>query len=216
MPELDFESAIKTNWIRLGTLEMEATGDRIIVVQDEFRSGMECIVCKGKDIRSLEGGEAGRTVSVVECDGCKGKGTITREGVRADEIHVLKCSQCGGKGWTPCPACEGKGGIIVFAQQDEKRPTTGTIVSVGWKLNPKNWYARLRRWLVGATMYRRGESVIYPSFAGHFWELEAVDENGEDVRVTIGVLREDEIITRVRGHLELRRVKKSVALHTAA
>jgi len=68
----------------------------------------------------------------------------------------------------------------------------------------------------GSKKYRRGESIIYPSFAGHFWELEAVDIYGNDVHVVVGVLREDEIITRVRGHLELRRVKKSAALHTAA
>jgi hypothetical protein len=233
MPELDFKSAIETNWIKLGTLEMEATGDRVIVVQDEFRSGMECVVCRGKNIRPLEGGEAGKTVSAVECQECHGKGSITkdREGL---EPLIVRCNWCKGKGWVPCPACEGKGGIVVFAQQDEKSPTTGTIVSVGEKIfcarcegvgfvmepiSKSEMHKQTCTWCNGtggSKKYRRGEAIIYPSFAGHFWELEAVDVYGNDVHVVVGVLREDEIITRVRGHLELRRVKKSVALHTAA
>ena len=167
-------------------------------------------------------------MSAVECQECHGKGSITkdREGL---EPLIVRCNWCKGKGWVPCPACEGKRGIVVFAQQDEKSPTTGTIVSVGEKIfcancNGTGLISRDADTIVcswcsgtgGSKKYRRGESIIYPSFAGHFWELEAVDIYGNDVHVVVGVLREDEIITRVRGHLELRRVKKSVALHTAA
>ena len=39
MPELDFQSAIETNVIKLGTLEMEAVWDQVIVVQDDFQFG---------------------------------------------------------------------------------------------------------------------------------------------------------------------------------
>lgn len=209
MPELDFQSALQTNWIKLGTLEMEATGSKLIVVQDEFHSGYECTTCRGQNVKSIEGGEAGRTASTITCTDCGGLG----------ESRIVKgavCKVCHGAGWIICPDCKGKGGVIVFSQDSERRPTTGTVVSVGWRLDPKNWYARFSRWFTGAGTYKRGDSVIYPSFAGDFFDLEAVDVEGNDVTVTIGILTEQDIIARVRGHLELRRVKGRKALHTAA
>jgi co-chaperonin GroES (HSP10) len=193
MPELDFESAIQTNWIKLGTLEMEATGSKLIVVQDEFHSGYECTTCRGQNVRSIESGEAGRTASTVTCPDCNGNGM-------GRIVTGSKCKECQGAGWIVCPDCGGKGGVIVFSQDSERRPTTGTIVSIGEKI----------------VNYKRGDSVIYPSFAGDFFDLEAVDVNGNEVKVTIGILGEQEIIARVRGHLELRRVKGRKALHTAA
>jgi len=195
--ELDFESAIQSNWIKLGTLEMEAAGDRVIVVQDEFRSGYECLRCRAQDIRMLD---QLHQASVIVCPDCAGLGSQLSTVVSGAK---KTCAPCDGRGWVVCPDCAGTGaagGGISHAQESEKRPTTGTIVSKGWKV----------------THYERGESVIYPSFAGHFWDLSAVDLEGKPVDVTLGVLREDEIIARVKGHLELRRVKRSTALHTAA
>jgi DnaJ-class molecular chaperone len=196
MPELDFRSALETNWIKLGTLEMEATGSKVIVVQDEFRSGYECLTCRAKDIRMVS---QTRQASVVKCNECGGTGKQT------SVVQAAKrtCNNCEGKGWHICPDCSGTGtadGGLAHAQDSERRPTTGTIVSVGDSV----------------TKYKRGDSVIYPSFAGDFFDLEAVDVNGVDVKVTIGILGENEIIARVRGHLELRRVKGRKALHTAA
>lgn len=217
MPEIDLASAIQTNWIKLGTLEMEATGSKLIVVQDEFHSGYECTTCGAKDIRMISQSEQR---SVVVCSECGGKGYHDKMMIdQGDEYVKFKCSHCEGKGWLVCPACNGTGtyeGGLAHSQDSERRPTTGTIVSVGWMLDPSNWYARLRRWFKGAVTYRRGDSVIYPSFAGDFFDLEAADVNGNDVKVTIGILSETDVIARVRGHLELRRVKSRKALHTAA
>lgn len=200
MPEIDLQSAIETNWIKLGTIEMEAMWDRVIVVQDDFQFGTECTHCGAKDIRMISQTEQR---SVIICPDCLGVGTIHRESYGAKEGITKKCSGCEGRGWVICPACNGtgtEGGAIAHPQDREQRPTTGTIVSIGEKI----------------LKFKRGESVIYPSFAGHFWDLEAKDVHGRDVKVSIGVLREDEIICRVRGHLELRRMKSSKALHTAA
>ena len=196
MPELDFASALETNWIKLGTLEMEAAGDRLIVVQDDFKSGYECLRCQARDIRMLD---QLHQASVITCSECAGLGK--QSSIVEGAWHT--CSVCNGRGWHVCPDCNGTGtagGGIAHAQESERRPTTGLVVSTGWKVEH----------------YKRGEAVIYPSFAGHFWDLEAVDLDGNPVAVTIGILREDEIIARVKGHLELRRVKKSTALHTAA
>jgi co-chaperonin GroES (HSP10) len=197
MPEIDLQAAIATNWIKLGTLEMEATGDRVIVVQDDFKFGTECTTCGARDIRMISQTEQR---SVIECPDCQGTKWVHKAG--SDKIMV-KCVGCEARGWIICPDCSGTGteaGLIAHPQDREQRPTTGAIVSVGERVSK----------------FKRGDSVIYPSFAGHFWDLAAVDVNGNDVKVTIGVLREDEIIARVKGHLELRRVKRSAALHTAA
>lgn len=197
MPEIDLKSALETNWIKMGTLELEAMWDRVIVVQDDFVFGTECLRCKAKDIRMIS---QTRQASVVGCPDCAGTGKVAKVG-HAD-IQV-RCVECEGKGWVICPDCKGTGseeGLIAHPQDREQRPTTGTIVSIGNKVEK----------------FKRGESVIYPSFAGHFWNLEGVDVNGDTVEVAIGVLREEEIICRVKGHLELRRVKRSQARGAAA
>jgi hypothetical protein len=59
---------------------------------------------------------------------------------------------------------------------------------------------------------KRGESVIYTSFSGHVYDLELP---GDEV-VVIRVIQESDILAKVSGHLELRRVKKSVAVGSAA
>lgn len=190
MPELDFQSALDTNWIVLGSLSMEAVGDRVIVIQDDFKFGTECTVCGAKDIRMISQTEQR---SVVTCEDCAGSRVFNGK----------KCATCDGLGWHICRACNGsgtEGGAIAHPKDRERRPTTGIIVSKGWRVEH----------------YNRGESVIYPSHAGHAFDLEAVDTQGNDIQVSIVILREDEIITRVKGHLELRRMKKSSALHTAA
>lgn len=215
MPEIDFAGAIESNWIKLGTLEMEAVGDRMIVVQDDFRFGTECTVCGARDIRMISQTEQR---SVVACEDCGGRGNIVRDnatGVRvsnpsAEQLSSVhsglvskKCSTCDGNGWHVCEACNGTGteaGLIAHPKDREQRPTTGTIVSVGDRV----------------TKFKRGDSIIYPSFVGHFWQLNAVDIEGNDVQVEVGVMREEEAIARVKGHLELRRVKSSKALGTAA
>ena len=228
MPELDFRSALETNWIKLGTLEMEATGSKLIVVQDEFRFGTECTACGAKDIRMISQTEQR---SVVECKDCGGSGKVGKVG---NELLKVRCQSCEGRGWKVCPECKGTGaedGLIAHPQDRERRPTTGTVVSVGDQIEcpdckgvgstplegssiPEVCYRCAGRG--GSKKFRRGDSVIYPSFAGDFFDLEAKDVSGNDVQVTIGILGENEIIARVRGHLELRRVKSRKALHTAA
>src|SRR5215472_3883130 len=98
MPELDFASAIETNWIKLGTMEMEASGDRVIVVQDEFRSGYECVRCRARDIRMIS---QDQQRSVIVCDDCVGTGR--QKSVVAGATRV--CQTCSGRGWIVCPDC---------------------------------------------------------------------------------------------------------------
>jgi co-chaperonin GroES (HSP10) len=174
MPEIHTD--VTSNILKLGTLELEAHADRIVVIQDPFVSGYECTHCGGKQ--------------KIACDNCESGVTSTNK----------KCSQCAGSGKIVCPKCEGKGGLLVVPEASERRPTTGTIVSTGFSVEH----------------FKRGESVIYPSFSGHAFDIQAEDIRGQEVIVTICILRESEVLARVRGHLELRRVKRSAAVGTAA
>jgi hypothetical protein len=181
--ELNFKSAIETNILKLGVLTMEAFNDRMLVVEDEFRSGYECPDCVGKKkIKSPE-------LEELVCESCDGSGKsiISKE---------ARCSACRGSGRTLCATCQGKGGVIVVAEASERRPTTGTVVSIGEEVHG----------------IERGESVIYTSFSGHVYDLEL--PGGETI--VIRVIQKPDILAKVSGHLELRRVKKSQAVGTAA
>lgn len=224
MQEIDLKSAIKTNVLKLGALTMEAFNDRLLVIEDEFRSGYECPDCVGKKkIKSPE-------LEELVCENCNGDGksVISKE---------ARCSRCKGTGRTLCPTCKGKGGVIVVAQASERRPTTGTVVSVGDKLVGDlqicgTCAGRGHREIVypdrpiekiscetckgsgsiDTSRIQRGENVIYTSFSGHVYDLELP---GGEV-IVIRVIQESDILAKVSGHLELRRVKKSQAVGTAA
>jgi co-chaperonin GroES (HSP10) len=187
MPEIKLDP--ESNILKLGTLEMEAHADRILVLQDDFVSGFECVDCGG--------------TGYLRCVECKGEGKYSSMAAtgKGNAFSIeKKCSSCDGKGKQACRACGGKGGLLVIPDASERRPTTGTIVSVGNKV----------------TDFTRGQGVLYPSFAGQVLELEDKDIHGRDVKVTIVILRDSEVLTKVKGHLELRRVKKNVAVSTAA
>jgi RecJ-like exonuclease len=217
MQEIDLQSAIETNVLKLGTLTMEAHADRLIVVQDPFVSGYECTTCGGKNVRN--------EVSYVACSDCRGTG---QRAISMSDSYK-KCSTCDGTGQVPCPDCDGKGGVIIVPDASERRPTTGTIVSVGdqilcpqcegWgrteSLGGKIECLRCKG-TGGSRVFDRGQAVIYPSFVGHTYDLTAEDVNGNPVAVTIVIMRESEVLAKVAGHLELRRVKKSTSLGTAA
>jgi co-chaperonin GroES (HSP10) len=183
MPEIKIDP--QSNVLKLGTMEFEAHHDRMIVLQDDFRSGHECPRCMGRDVRN--------EISVIRCENCKGTGksVIVKDG---------KCSQCSGDGIIPCPDCKGKGGTLIVPGSAERRPTTGTIVSAGESV--KN--------------YKRGDSIIYPSFSGHAYDMSALDVHGNEVTATIVIMREEDALCHIRGHLELRQVKRSAAMGTAA
>ena len=214
MQEIDLKSAIKTNVLRLGALTMEAFNDQLIVIEDEFRSGYECTVCLGS-ATILCSTCAGRGYEV--CDNCRGTGASTLVPGAKCTLCLgsgkLTCKECAGVKKRPCPSCAGRGvveGGLVIPEASERRPTTGMIVSAGWKLNSA--FARFVAFFTGKQLLKRGDSVLYTSFSGHVYDLELPD--GEVI--VIRILQDSDIKARVAGHLELRRVKKSVAVDTAA
>ena len=86
MPEIKID--VNDNVIYLGAAGFEANGHRMIVLQDEYRSGFECLKCNAS-------GE-------IECNNCKGSGTSL-------VVKDAKCSACNGRGKSVCPECKGHG-----------------------------------------------------------------------------------------------------------
>lgn len=177
MPDIIIDPNV--NVITLGHAGFEAHADRLIVLQDDYRSGYECEECGG-------GGE-------VTCENCAGSGisAIVKNG---------RCAGCEGRKVQLCPECNGKGGVLVVPENAERRPTTGTVVSLGDDVKK----------------FERGDKVLYPSFAGHAFDLTAKDRENRDVTATLVILRDGEILAKMHGTLEQRKVRKSAALHTAA
>jgi hypothetical protein len=96
-----------------GDFGMEATSDRVLIVEDDFRSGYECEACN----------EVGSLV----CPGCDGSGT-------SRVVVGAACSMCHGDKKITCESCKGKGVLLEIPQASKRRPTTGIIVSVGWEV----------------------------------------------------------------------------------
>ena len=226
MPDIDLN--LNENVVWVGAAGFSAHHDKVIILQDDYRSGMECQRCLDENHRTAHG----REVSTIPCENCKGEGHYKKS-----EHVTVKCSQCEGQGWVICPDCGGKGGTLVMAEKTKGRPTTGTIVSIGPHVGDKCLMCRGTGFLgvpvpegsstptlicsscngKGLTdSWKRGDKCIYPSFAGHAYDLVAVDKKGRTVPVVLLILREEEILSRMYGNLEYSQVKRSAALHTNA
>ena len=103
-----------------------------------------------------------------------------------------ECETCGGTGVSPlnpnmrCKDCNGTGGLLAIPEVSQRRPTTGTIASVG----PDVQHLKV------------GQSVMYSSFAGH-----TIDLDRAGVPVVLRILHEPEVLSILEGHLELRSVR---------
>lgn len=136
----------ETAWFEVGEVGFAASGDRLVIEEDQFKSGYECKDCGG----------SGRVASTV----------------------------AGGKPKV-CPACDGKGGLLVVAEVSQRRPTTGIVRSAG----------------EACKIYKVGDGVLFSNFAGF-----AIDLDRMGSKVCLRILHETEVLTKVRGHLELRAI----------
>lgn len=95
-----------------GQIAMEATDDKIIILLDPFRTGMECKKCNGSGIEP-------------ECV-CKGTGVNRLGGI---------CKECNGEPLRfvgrDCRTCKGVGASIIIPESAKSLPSSGRIVSCG-------------------------------------------------------------------------------------
>jgi hypothetical protein len=111
--EAEFKKALEIaaaeNVYFAGPMGMEATFDRVLVLEDEFRSGYECDTCQ----------KTGK----LKCPDC----TDGSSRLNPD----IQCKTCQGHQSITCTDCNGKGELIVIPEVAKRRPTTGLIVSKG-------------------------------------------------------------------------------------
>lgn len=136
----------ESEWFEVGEVGFAASGDRLVIEEDQFKSGYECKTCEG----------SGKVPSTV----------------------------VGGKPKT-CPTCDGKGGLLIVAEVSQRRPTTGIVRSAGEQCK----------------VYKVGDGVLFSNFAGF-----AIDLQRAGRPVCLRILHETEVLTKVRGHLELRAI----------
>lgn len=159
------------NIYRAGTVEFEAWNDRLVIIEDPFVSGYECETCE--------------STGTIVCDGCGGTG-------HSAVVRDAKCTRCQGGGKLVCDSCKGKGELLVVPEVSQRRPTTGTVVSVGRDVRE----------------ILKGEAVMYHDFVGAAMDLSGADSVGRERTVVLRIIREADVLCKVRGHLEMRRMRK--------
>jgi co-chaperonin GroES (HSP10) len=177
-----------SNLFRIGPSTFEALGDRVLVLVDPFKSGYECQTCGGK-----------QKVRCTEC--VNGKSHLNPQ---------MMCKHCHGSMEVTCPECEGKGveaGGIVVPDASQNRPESGTIVSVGEYVG-----MGVHRLFGAVRMETRepkqkltiGDKVLFGRFSGNGIDLETVTKD----KIILRILNESEVLCRLTGQLEMRRLRK--------
>ena len=176
------------NILWIGHAGFEGFFEKIIVLQDDYKSGYECPRCLGKDVRTV----GAKELSMISCDNCNGQGHYERNG------SERKCAACDGRGVIVCPDCGGLGGTLIMPEQSQGRPTTGIVLSIGEDVK----------------RIKCGDKILYPSTAGHAFDIKGNDKQGNDAQGTVVVMYERDVLARLHGSLEYRDVRRSMALHT--
>jgi co-chaperonin GroES (HSP10) len=95
---------------------------RVLVQEDPFKSKYDCTKCGGK-----------KHLGVV-CPRCKGtryvKGEDCWECAVDSEYTSGSTASKKSIGFVPCNECNGKGGLIVIPEENQRNTTTGTILAV--------------------------------------------------------------------------------------
>jgi co-chaperonin GroES (HSP10) len=121
-------------------------GDRILVLEDEFKSRYDCTACKG----------TGHTEEV--CPYCLGtkrfKGKKDTDEICPDCTVTGELNKTFGK--VICPICKGRQGTIVVPDDSKKRPTTGKIIAVGSLV----------------TEFNVGDNILFTNYTGQDFEVD--------------------------------------------
>lgn len=133
---------------------LSPNGTRILIREDEFRTGLECTTCDGK----------GHTNE--KCPLCKGTKFESSIDPETGENTVFMCRACavgekGGRqsyGFKLCPSCNGRTATIIIPETSERRPTSGVIIAIGKEVNE----------------FSIGDHVLYSNYVGQKFDFEDV------------------------------------------
>ncbi len=154
-------------------LAMEAFGTNIIVKEDKFRTGYECTVCDGA------------CYGTVTCPRCKGYKTVQAPALAGEDSKgLIPCKSClimspTGElvpcGFIPCNTCKGKGASIVVPEISMRRPSSGTVVSTGARVE----------------VIKCGERVLYSNHAGYAMNFKQ--------QTVFRIMHEHEVLSLLHG-----------------
>lgn len=166
----------------------EASGEKIIVAIDVFKSGYECKVCDGNrkvDIKCIcetETDRPGYKYSSVMLEAFD----HLEDGRKSRE--VIKCPECHGdylaaRKRITCTACNGTGALILMPKEAEKLPHHGTVVSIG---------ALAQKLMFEADWnYRIGDRVLWGEFSGQFIPTKA--------GLLLKIMDYNQVISKIEG-----------------
>lgn len=178
-------SIARPNTYTLGDLKFEAIGDRLIVLEDSFDSGMGCPTCNPSGT-----GDILTNKTTISCPECNGTGDSFVKGA--------KCKICRGAKTIVCPDCDGMGvkkGGIITPDTASRRPTTGKVVSAGpGKYSDKGELIPMH--------VKVGDNVMYSNFSGYVVDLVRAGQN-----ISLRIIHESEVLCRMDGHLTLSNLK---------
>lgn len=142
----DNEKLDPAQWAIIKETEaLRAIGKRIIVLEDEFKSGYECKTCNG----------TGHTANLCKwCHGTKlwrGK----PDNGPCPDCEVGTSDGRKSLGYEICPECKGRTGVIIIPDTAKRRPLTGLVLSVGREV----------------TEFKVGMRVMYTNFTGTDFEV---------------------------------------------
>jgi co-chaperonin GroES (HSP10) len=119
---------------------LRAVDDRILVLEDEFRSGLECSSCKGK----------GHTDIV--CKYCKGTTfyKADRDSGACPDCEVGTLGIRKSFGYELCSVCKGRGASVIIPDSSKRPTLTGRVISIGRNV----------------TEFRVGDRVLFTNYTG--------------------------------------------------
>jgi hypothetical protein len=119
---------------------LRAIGDRVLILEDDFRSGYECKACKG----------TGHTDAVCKyCNGTtfyKGK----EDGGACGDCQVGTSDGRKSLGFELCGVCNGRGASVIVPDTSKRPSLTGRVVSVG----------------ADVTLFSVNDRVMYTNYTG--------------------------------------------------
>lgn len=127
------------------TEALRAIGHRILVLEDEFKSGYECKDC---------GGTGHTDLICLHCKGStfwKGK----EDNGPCPDCEVGTSGIRKSLGFELCPTCKGRSGMIIVPDDAKRRPCTGVILSKGSEV----------------TEFTVGSRVLYTNYTGTDFEI---------------------------------------------